>query len=39
MGFIKLGSRVDVFLPLTAKACVTMNQPTTGDQTVIAKLA
>ena len=39
MGFIKLGSRVDVYLPLTAKACVTMNQPTTGDQTVIAKLA
>jgi len=39
LGFIKLGSRVDVFLPLTAKACVTMNQPTTGDQTVIAKLA
>ena len=39
MGFIKLGSRVDVFLPLDAKATVTMNQPTTGDQTVIAKLA
>ena len=39
LGFIKLGSRVDVFLPLTAKACVTMNQPTTGDQTVIAKMA
>ena len=39
LGFIKLGSRVDVFLPLSAKACVTMNQPTTGDQTVIAKLA
>ena len=38
LGFIKLGSRVDVFLPLTSKACVTMNQPTTGDQTVIAKL-
>jgi len=38
LGFIKLGSRVDVFLPLTAKACVTMGQPTTGDQTVIAKL-
>ncbi len=38
MGFIKLGSRVDVFLPLTAKACVTLGQPTTGDQTVIAKL-
>ena len=39
LGFIKLGSRVDVYLPLTAKACVTMNQPTIGDQTVIAKLA
>ena len=39
LGFIKLGSRVDVFLPLTARACVTMDQPTTGDQTVIAKLA
>ncbi len=39
MGFIKLGSRVDVYLPLTARACVTMDQPTTGDQTVIAKLA
>ncbi len=39
LGFIKLGSRVDVFLPLSAKPCVTMNQPTTGDQTVIAKLA
>lgn len=39
LGFIKLGSRVDVFLPLTAKATVTIGQPTTGDQTVIAKLA
>ena len=38
LGFIKLGSRVDVFLPLTAKATVTIGQPTTGDQTVIAKL-
>ena len=38
LGFIKLGSRVDVYLPLTARACVTMGQPTTGDQTVIAKL-
>jgi phosphatidylserine decarboxylase len=39
LGFIKLGSRVDVYLPLTARPCVTMSQPTTGDQTVIAKLA
>jgi len=38
LGFIKLGSRVDVFLPLGTKPCVIMNQPTTGDQTVIAKL-
>ena len=38
LGFIKLGSRVDVFLPLTAKATVTIGQPTTGDQTVIAKM-
>ena len=39
LGFIKLGSRVDVFLPLSAKAYVTIDQPTIGDQTVIAKLA
>ena len=39
LGFIKLGSRVDVYLPLTARACVTMGQPTTGDQTVIAQEA
>jgi phosphatidylserine decarboxylase len=38
MGFIKLGSRVDVFLPLDTKPCVTIGQPTTGDQTVIAKM-
>ena len=38
LGFIKLGSRVDVYLPIGTKSCVTMNQPTTGDQTVIAKL-
>ena len=39
LGFIKLGSRVDVYLPLTAKATVTMHQPTTGDKTVLATLA
>lgn len=38
LGFIKLGSRVDVFLPLGSEVCVTMGQSTTGDQTVIAKL-
>ena len=39
LGFIKLGSRVDVYLPLDSTPCVKMKQPTTGDQTVIAKLA
>ena len=38
LGFIKLGSRVDVFLPLGTEVCVKMGQPTTGDQTIIATL-
>ena len=38
LGFIKLGSRVDVFLPLGTEICVKMGQLTTGDQTVLAKL-
>jgi phosphatidylserine decarboxylase len=38
LGFIKLGSRVDVYLPVNSEVCVKMGQPTTGDQTVIAKL-
>lgn len=38
LGFIKLGSRVDVYLPLGSKPAVRMGQPTTGDQTVIARL-
>lgn len=38
MGFIKLGSRVDVFLPLGSEVCVKMGQATTGDLTVLAKL-
>ena len=39
LGFIKLGSRVDVYLPLGTKPCVKMGQATTGDMTVIARLA
>ena len=39
LGFFKFGSRVDVFLPLGTEVCVKMGQSTTGDQTVIAKLA
>src|SRR5574344_1757268 len=38
LGFIKLGSRVDVFLPIGTEVCVKMGQSTTGDLTVIAKL-
>ena len=37
-GFIKLGSRVDVYLPIGTEVCVNMGQKTTGNQTVIAKL-
>lgn len=39
MGFIKLGSRVDVFLPLDSKVCVKVGQKTTGNETILAKLA
>lgn len=38
MGFIKFGSRVDVYLPLGTEVLVKMGQITTGNQTVIAKL-
>ena len=38
LGFIKLGSRVDVYLPLGSEVCVKMGQATTGDKTVIGKL-
>jgi phosphatidylserine decarboxylase len=39
MGFIKFGSRVDVFLPLNAKINVELNQKVTGGVTVLAELA
>lgn len=38
LGFIKFGSRVDVYLPVGTEVCVKMGQCTTGDKTVIAKL-
>lgn len=38
MGFIKFGSRVDLYLPIDTEICVTLNQATTGNQTVIGKL-
>lgn len=38
MGFIKFGSRVDVYLPIGTEPCVKLGQLTTGNQTIIAKL-
>lgn len=38
MGFIKFGSRVDVYLPLGTEVKVQMGQKTVGNQTIIAKL-
>ena len=38
MGFIKFGSRVDVYLPLGSEVKVKMGQKTVGNQTIIAKL-
>ncbi|MDO8368144.1 MAG: phosphatidylserine decarboxylase family protein [Saprospiraceae bacterium] len=38
MGFIKFGSRVDLFLPLNAKVEVVMNQQVKGNKTVVAKI-
>lgn len=38
MGFIKFGSRVDLFLPVGTKVNVKLGQKTTGNETVIARL-
>ena len=38
MGFIKFGSRVDVFLPPETEVLVKLGQKTVGNQTIIAKL-
>ena len=37
-GFIKFGSRVDLFLPMNTKLDVKLNQKVRGGETVIAKL-
>ena len=39
MGFIKFGSRVDIFLPLNAKVHVTLGQKVTGGETILADLS
>lgn len=38
MGFIKFGSRVDVYLPVDTEVLVEMGQKVTGNQTPIARL-
>jgi phosphatidylserine decarboxylase len=38
MGFIKFGSRVDVYIPLDSEVLVEMDQQVTGNQTPIARL-
>ncbi len=39
MGFIKFGSRIDLYLPLSAKIEVALQQKTKGGETVVATLA
>lgn len=39
MGFIKFGSRIDIYLPLSATVNVNLQQKTRGGETVIATLA
>lgn len=36
-GFIKFGSRIDLYLPLDAEICVELNQKTVGGETIVAK--
>ncbi len=38
LGFIKFGSRVDIFLPLDAEIYVTHGEKTVGNETIIARL-
>ncbi|MCM1311619.1 MAG: phosphatidylserine decarboxylase family protein [Roseburia sp.] len=38
MGFIKFGSRVDVYLPIGSEVLVKLGQATVGDETLIARL-
>ena len=38
MGFIKFGSRVDLYLPLDAEVLVDIDDETVGNETIIAKL-
>ena len=37
LGFIKFGSRVDLYLPLDSEICVELGQKTVGNETIVAK--
>ena len=37
VGFIKFGSRIDVFLPVGSEVCVELEQAVTGRETVLAR--
>ena len=39
LGFIKFGSRVDLFLPTSAQVCVSLHQKTSGNETIVARLS
>ena len=39
LGFIKFGSRVDVYVPLDSLVCVKLDQKVKGDLTILAKLS
>ncbi len=39
LGFIKFGSRVDVYLPLDSEILVKMGQTTVGNETIVARLS
>ncbi len=39
MGFIKFGSRVDIYLPVDSLICVKLNQKVTADISILAKLS
>ena len=39
LGFIKFGSRVDIFLPMDTEIFVTLGEKTRGNETIIARLS
>lgn len=39
LGFIKFGSRVDVYMPLDSEILVKLGQATVGNQTIVARLS